>query len=185
MKITRKFTKKGQDAFATSKWTKRASRIANPDGTVVFEMGDAEVPASWSQLATDIMVSKYFRKAGVPQALPGHDPVEALKTDAFIRGDDGKVVMGPERSAKQVIHRLAGCWRHWGETHGYFESADDAQARVRHDWPGSGSLLRRAEDGRDQGIGGRLHTPPAARLLYPERGRCAGGRGRHHGPLGS
>ncbi len=128
MKITRKFTKKGQDAFATSKWTKRASRIANPDGTVVFEMGDAEVPASWSQLATDIMVSKYFRKAGVPQALPGHDPVEALKTDAFIRGDDGKVVMGPERSAKQVIHRLAGCWRHWGETHGYFESADDAQA---------------------------------------------------------
>ncbi len=36
--------------------------------------------------------------------------------------------MGPERSAKQVIHRLAGCWRHWGETHGYFDTAEDAQA---------------------------------------------------------
>jgi hypothetical protein len=45
----------------------RSSRITNPDGSVVFEMNDAEVPASWSQLATDIMVSKYFRKAGVPQ----------------------------------------------------------------------------------------------------------------------
>jgi ribonucleoside-diphosphate reductase alpha chain len=128
MKITRKFTTKGQDAFATAKWTKRASRIANPDGTVVFEMGDAEVPASWSQLATDIMVSKYFRKAGVPQILPGRDPVEALAQDAFIRDDDGKVVMGPERSAKQVIHRLAGCWRHWGLEHGYFDSEEDADA---------------------------------------------------------
>lgn len=128
MKITRKFTKQGQDAFATAKWTKRASRIANPDGTVVFEMADAEVPESWSQLATDIMVSKYFRKAGVPQVLPGHDPVEALAKDAFIKDDKGEVVTGPERSAKQVIHRLAGCWRHWGETHDYFDTAEDAQA---------------------------------------------------------
>ncbi len=124
MKITRKFTTKGQDAFATTKWTKRASRIANPDGTVVFEMGDAEVPASWSQLATDIMVSKYFRKAGVPQdggpnGIPGHSYTGP-------RGENAE--MGPETSAKQVIHRLAGCWRHWGETHGYFDTAEDAQA---------------------------------------------------------
>ena len=48
-------------------WSKRTSRITNPDGSVVFEMNDAEIPATWSQLATDIMVSKYFRKAGVPQ----------------------------------------------------------------------------------------------------------------------
>lgn len=121
MKITRKFTTKGQDAFATAKWTKRASRIANPDGTVVFEMADAEVPASWSQLATDIMVSKYFRKAGVPQdggpnGIASHD------------WQGGERVLGPEKSAKQVIHRLAGCWRHWGETHGYFDTAEDAQA---------------------------------------------------------
>ena len=66
MKITRKFTKDGQDPFSSVEWTKRTSRISNPDGSVVFEMTDAETPKSWSQLATDIMVSKYFRKAGVP-----------------------------------------------------------------------------------------------------------------------
>ncbi|HSH92567.1 MAG TPA: hypothetical protein VK968_00305, partial [Roseimicrobium sp.] len=107
MKITRRFTKPGQDAFSTVEYEKRTSRISNPDGSVVFEMTDAEIPKQWSQLATDIMVSKYFRKAGVPQA-------------------DGS--MGPEKSAKQVINRLAGCWRMWGESHGYFDSAEDAQA---------------------------------------------------------
>ncbi|MDX2117096.1 MAG: adenosylcobalamin-dependent ribonucleoside-diphosphate reductase [Planctomycetota bacterium] len=107
MKITRKFTKDGQDPFSTVKWTKRSSKISNPDGSIVFEMKDAEVPETWSQLATDIMVSKYFRKAGVPQA-------------------DGTT--GPEKSARQVIHRLAGCWRYWGEKHKYFDTEADAQA---------------------------------------------------------
>jgi ribonucleoside-diphosphate reductase alpha chain len=107
MKITRKFTTTGQDPFASVKWVKRSSKITNPDGSVVFQMDDAEVPESWSQLATDIMVSKYFRKAGVPQA-------------------DGNT--GPEKSARQVIHRLAGCWRHWGEKHGYFDTPNDAKA---------------------------------------------------------
>ncbi len=107
MKITRKFTTSGTDPFDSVKWVKRSSRIVNPDGSVVFEMTDAEVPETWSQLATDIMVSKYFRKAGVPQ-------------------NDGS--KGPERSAKQVIHRLAGCWRYWGEQHNYFDSSEDAQA---------------------------------------------------------
>jgi ribonucleoside-diphosphate reductase alpha chain len=67
MKITRRFTTAGQDPFATVEYQKRTSRITNPDGSVVFEMNDAEIPKQWSQLATDIMVSKYFRKAGVPQ----------------------------------------------------------------------------------------------------------------------
>src|ERR1700710_1319200 len=104
MKINRRFTQAGRDVFSTVQWEQRTSRITNPDGSVVFEMKDAEIPASWSQLATDIMVSKYFRKAGVPQA-------------------DGS--KGSEKSARQVIHRLAGCWRFWGETHGYFDSAED------------------------------------------------------------
>src|SRR5690606_16498012 len=113
MKITRRFTKAGQDVFSTVKYEKRTSRIANPDGTVVFEMKDAEIPASWSQLATDIMVSKYFRKAGVPQ----------YEADGTVKRDEaGNLILGPERSAKQVIHRLAGCWRMWGETHGYFDT---------------------------------------------------------------
>ena len=66
MKITRKFTTAGQDPYASVKWSRRTSKITNPDGTVVFQMDDAEVPETWSQLATDIMVSKYFRRAGIP-----------------------------------------------------------------------------------------------------------------------
>ncbi|HEY1685722.1 MAG TPA: LAGLIDADG family homing endonuclease [Tepidisphaeraceae bacterium] len=119
MKINRRFTQSGQDVFSSVNYEKRTSRITNPDGSVVFEMTDAEMPASWSQLATDIMVSKYFRKAGVPQVDgEGH----------AIRDEKGNAVMGPEKSARQVIHRLAGCWRHWGETHGYFDNTEDAQA---------------------------------------------------------
>ena len=125
MKITRRFTTEGTDPFASTQWTTRSSRITNPDGSVVFEMPDAEVPVGFSQLATDIMVSKYFRKAGVPQmtekfSLPGQSET--------IKNDDGSVKKGPERSARQVIHRLAGCWKHWGEKHDYFDSPEDATA---------------------------------------------------------
>src|SRR5271163_5009385 len=102
MKINRRFTKAGQNPLDAVEYEKRTSRISNPDGSVVFEMNDAEIPRQWSQLATDIMVSKYFRKAGVPQL----DSSGAVKTD-----EQGKPVLGPEKSVKQVIHRLAGCWR--------------------------------------------------------------------------
>jgi ribonucleoside-diphosphate reductase alpha chain len=127
MKVERKFTKPGQDPFATVEWTTRSSKISNPDGSVVFEMADAEVPTTWSQLATDIMVSKYFRKAGVPQfeqpyALPGGADAKVRRTER------GEPLTGPERSARQVIHRLAGCWRYWGESHGYFDTPEDAEA---------------------------------------------------------
>ena len=119
MKISRKFTKAGQDVFATVAYEKRTSRISNQDGSVVFEMTDAEMPVTWSQLATDIMVSKYFRKAGVPQT--GAD-------GKVLRDEQGNAVTGPEKSVKQVINRLVGCWRWWGESNGYFDSPDDAQA---------------------------------------------------------
>jgi len=119
MKIARRFTRPGGDVFASVSWSTRASRIANLDGSTVFEMKDAQVPSHWSQLATDIMVSKYFRKAGVPQVDEAGKP---------LRDENGNPILGPERSAKQVIHRLAGCWRHWGQTHGYFDSEEDAQA---------------------------------------------------------
>ncbi|MCA9279187.1 MAG: adenosylcobalamin-dependent ribonucleoside-diphosphate reductase [Phycisphaeraceae bacterium] len=127
MKVTRRFTMAGTDPFATTEWVQRSSKITNPDGSVVFEMKDAEVPAGWSQLATDIMVSKYFRKAGVPQfthpyAIPGASGA-VQKTDA-----SGKPETGPERSARQVIHRLAFCWTHWGQSHNYFDTTDDAHA---------------------------------------------------------
>jgi len=119
MRITRLFTKPGEDPLDSVPWGRRDSRITNPDGSVVFEMKDAEVPTTWSQVAADIMVSKYFRKAGVPQF---DDTGKALL------GDDGKPVLGPERSARQVIRRLTSTWRWWGERHGYFASEADARA---------------------------------------------------------
>jgi ribonucleoside-diphosphate reductase alpha chain len=119
MRIHRRFTQANQDVYGSIEWATRSSRISNSDGSTVFEMNDAEIPASWSQLATDIVVSKYFRKAGVPQVGKDGTP----KVDAA-----GKPVLGPEKSVKQVVHRLAGCWRHWGEKFGYFASSKDAQA---------------------------------------------------------
>jgi ribonucleoside-diphosphate reductase alpha chain len=119
MKISRRFTKAGQNVYDTVEWTKRSSRIGNSDGSTVFEMKDAEIPAAWSQLATDIVVSKYFRKAGVPQFAADGAPVV---------DDAGKPVLGPERSVRQVVHRLAGCWTHWGEKFGYFSTKRDAEA---------------------------------------------------------
>ncbi|MDD5623901.1 MAG: vitamin B12-dependent ribonucleotide reductase, partial [Candidatus Peribacteraceae bacterium] len=119
LSVRRLFTTPGSDPLEEVKYERRTSRIQNPDGSVVFEMEGAEIPADWSQMATDIMVSKYFRRAGVPQ------------TDAegnLLRNEDGTVVKGPEKSVKQVIRRLAGCWRHWGQQEGYFETAQDAQA---------------------------------------------------------
>lgn len=119
MKINRYYTKAGEDPFASVEYTLRDSRITNPDGTVVFEMKGAEIPKQWSQVAADIMISKYFRKAGVPQVDENGEP---------IKDEKGEPVTGPEKSAKQVIHRLVGCWRDWGERHGYFDTEEDAQA---------------------------------------------------------
>jgi ribonucleoside-diphosphate reductase alpha chain len=118
LKVTRKYTSKG-DPYKGIVWEKRTSKIANPDGSVVFKMDDVEIPSTWSQVATDIMVSKYFRKAGVPQ-------VDAEGN--VVKDENGDVVLGSETSSRQVFDRLAETWRHWGETTGYFATKDDAQA---------------------------------------------------------
>lgn len=118
LRIERRFTTEGVSPYDSVEWSRRDSRITNPDGSVVFEMEDAEIPAAWSQIAADIMVSKYFRKAGVPQ-------VDESGNQLLDEGGDP--VLGPERSARQVIDRLAATWRWWGEEHGYFASPDDAQ----------------------------------------------------------
>jgi len=69
MRIERKYTKAGQDAYAGLDFRKAVSEIKNPDGSIVFRLADIEVPASWSQVATDILAQKYFRKAGIPKSL--------------------------------------------------------------------------------------------------------------------
>jgi ribonucleoside-diphosphate reductase alpha chain len=102
----RKFTREDVPVFEQFEYDYRTSVIRNPSGEIVFEMTNVEVPKGWSQIATDILAQKYFRKAGVPQP-------------------DGS--MGRETSAKQVAHRMANCWRVWGERYGYFASEKDAQ----------------------------------------------------------
>jgi ribonucleoside-diphosphate reductase alpha chain len=114
LSVGRHYTKPGVDPFDAVEWTTRRSVIKEPDGSVVFQVDRCEVPKDWSQLATDIIVSKYFRKAGVPQP-------------------DGS--LGSETSAGQVVHRIASSIRWWGETHGYFagrEDADAFEAELRH-----------------------------------------------------
>lgn len=105
LKLDRYFSKDGISVYDQFKYEKRASVIRNPSGDAVFEMNDVEVPAAWSQVATDILAQKYFRKAGVPQP-------------------DGS--LGAEKSIKQVAHRMANCWQHWGIEYGYFATKKDA-----------------------------------------------------------
>ena len=119
LRVERRFTVQGESPYDTVEWGRRDSRITNPDGSVVFEMENAELPTAWSQVAADIMVSKYFRKAGVPQHDDSGEPI----VDA-----DGEPIIGPEQSARQVVSRLATTWRWWGENHGYFASTEDADA---------------------------------------------------------
>ena len=108
--VERRFTQAGRAPYQGAR---RDSRIVNPDGSVVFEMTDAEVPADWSQVAVDIIVSKYFRKAGVPQAAEDGSPL----TDR-----DGSPALGAERSARAAFDRLAETWRHWGQSRGYCDA---------------------------------------------------------------
>lgn len=117
MKIARRFTSSGSDPYEMFTYTERTSVLRNQDGSVVFQMENIEVPSQWSQVATDILAQKYFRKAGVPQMQDGEPLLD----------ESGQPVLGPERSLKQVVHRLAGCWRWWGEKYGYFDTAEDAQ----------------------------------------------------------
>ena len=122
LRFTRRFTEAGSDgrsaAYDGIEWSLRDSKITNPDGSVVFEMAGAEIPADWSQVAGDIMVSKYFRKAGVPQRDENGD---------LILDDEGAPVLGSETSARQVFDRLAETWRWWGQKEGYFASSEDAR----------------------------------------------------------
>jgi len=119
MKIARLFTSPGENVYDRFEYTHRTSVLRNPDGSKVFEMNDVEVPVSWSQVAADILAQKYFRKTGVPQ----RDAEGNVITD-----NEGRPVTGSENSIKQVVHRMVGCWKEWGQNYKYFDSPDDAQA---------------------------------------------------------
>src|ERR1700687_3115808 len=128
MHITRRYTSEGQDPFASITCVARASRITNPDGSVVFEMKDILVPEHWSQVAVDILAQKYFRRAGVPsrtERAPEEGSPEWLRRSRPVDGESGN---SQETDSRQVFRRMAGCWTYWGWKGGYFSSASDAQA---------------------------------------------------------
>src|SRR5258705_6200441 len=115
----RRYTTEGQSPYHGIDFDLRTSEIKNPDGSTVFRQDGIAVPSAWSAVATDILAQKYFRKAGVPRV--GQDGKPLLDKD-------NRPVLGGERDARQVFHRLAGTWTHWGERHGYFDGPADARA---------------------------------------------------------
>jgi len=119
MRISRRFTTEDQTPYAGIEFVERNSEIRNPDGTTVFRQEGIAVPAEWSSVAVDILAQKYFRKSGVPQLGPDGRP---------LLDGDGRPVLGGERDARQVFHRMAGCWTQWGEKYGYFDGPADARA---------------------------------------------------------
>ncbi|MBU0475650.1 MAG: vitamin B12-dependent ribonucleotide reductase [Bacteroidetes bacterium] len=134
MKIKRLFTTPDTSPFNSIEFVKRTSEIKNPDGSIVFKMEDVYVPKSWSQVATDIIAQKYFRKAGVPRltiknnekgvpkwlqpSAPDSERLEALPE---------KERFSSENDSRQVFHRLAGTWTYWGWKANYFDSEEDAK----------------------------------------------------------
>jgi len=134
MQFERRFTTPETDIFAQLSYRKASSEIRNPDGTIVFSAQDVEVPDQFSQVATDILAQKYFRKAGVPAALkkveendtpswlwrsvPDEKALAKLEEDERYTG---------ETSAKQVFNRLVGTWTYWAWKGGYFTTEDDAK----------------------------------------------------------
>ena len=135
MRIERHYTTKGQSPYETVAFRTATSEIRNPDGSVVFRLDAIEVPAAFSQVATDVLAQKYFRKAGVPARLK---KIEENSVPSFLwrsEADQAALAELPEAErfvsemdARQVFDRLAGTWTYWGWKGGYFSSEEDAQA---------------------------------------------------------
>src|SRR5271165_2411960 len=135
MHIARHFTTAGRDPYETVPFRTANSEIRNPDGSVVFQAEGFEVPAEWSQVASDILAQKYFRKAGVPAGLA---PVAEPDVPPWLwrRSPDGAGLAaldesarhGGETSGRQVFDRMAGTWTYWGWKGGYFDAEEDAGA---------------------------------------------------------
>src|ERR1039457_4966121 len=134
MKIPRYFTEPGKDPLSQIKFVSRTSEIKNPDGSIVFRMEDVVVPEGWSQVATDIIAQKYFRKAGVPKLLkkvkekgiPSWlQPSKADTENLELLTEKDRY--SSETDSRQLFHRLAGCWTYWGWRANYFNEVEDAR----------------------------------------------------------
>ena len=138
MRIDRHFTKYSSpldSAYAGLEFRLAKSEIRNPDGSVVFSLDGIEIPAGWSQVASDVLAQKYFRKAGVPARLKKVEETSipsflwrSVPDEAALAELPAEKRFGPEMSAKQVFDRLAGAWTYWGWKGRYFDGQDDARA---------------------------------------------------------
>ncbi|MFN2450366.1 MAG: adenosylcobalamin-dependent ribonucleoside-diphosphate reductase, partial [Candidatus Baltobacteraceae bacterium] len=124
MKFSRVFSAPG-DTYAGLTFEPRASRIVNPDGSVIFEAKDVMVPTGWSQVAVDVLAQKYCRKAGVPKELKRI--AEPGVPEWLWRSEPASSAFASETDARQVFNRLAGCWTYWGFKNAYFDSENDAR----------------------------------------------------------
>src|SRR6478752_1832132 len=135
MRIELRYTKEGQSPYADIDFRLTASEIRNPDGSIVFRAADVEVPQAWSQVASDVLAQKYFRKAGVPARLkkveeervPSWLWRSVADEEALSTLPEAERLIG-ETSCKQVVDRLAGTWTYWGFKGGYFDSEGDAHS---------------------------------------------------------
>lgn len=127
MKITRLSTVAGQSPYAFIKFRKASSEIKNPDGSVVFKLDNIDVPESWSQVATDVLAQKYFRKAGVPLEVVAV-PEEGIPSWLWRKEAKEGTSFAGEVTATQVFDRLAGTWTYWGYKNNYFDTEEDALA---------------------------------------------------------
>jgi len=99
LRIARRYTEPGEDVWSTVEWEKRSAVITGERGEVVFEQHDIDVPKTWTQLATNVVASKYFRgHIGSPER---------------------------ERSVRQLIQRVSYTMADWGKAMGYFASEAD------------------------------------------------------------
>ena len=134
MRFERQFTTAGTHPYNDVPFRTASSEIRNPDGTVVFSAENVEVPEQFSQVATDILAQKYFRKAGVPAALKRIEENDVPSWLWRSVPDEAELAKLPaedryvgESSAKQVFNRLVGTWTYWGWKGGYFTAEEDAQ----------------------------------------------------------
>ncbi|MBA3518991.1 MAG: vitamin B12-dependent ribonucleotide reductase, partial [Rhizobiales bacterium] len=135
MRIERHYTTDGQSPYAAISFRTATSEIRNPDGSIVFRLDNVEVPAAWSQVATDVIAQKYFRKAGVPARLKRVEE-NAVPSWLWRSETDAEALaalpeaerFGAETDVRQVFDRMAGTWAYWGWKGGYFSSEADARA---------------------------------------------------------
>ncbi|MBN8243007.1 vitamin B12-dependent ribonucleotide reductase [Nitratireductor aquimarinus] len=134
MRIERRFTKQGQSPYAEIAFRKATSEIKNPDGSIVFRLENIDVPAQFSQVASDILAQKYFRKAGVPAHLKKVEENDvpsflwrSVADEEALKDLPEEERYGSETSAAQVFNRLAGTWTYWGWKGGYFDGEEDAR----------------------------------------------------------